>query len=123
MKLYLSMPRGLLPHYNKTLALYHELAKLGHLSEAWAQLERAHVIGQAFPYQHTEVHWLMLKFGMRIKSMSEIVGQVPRLLVGGVKSFVGAIPVGNTGGANVSPLKPMDIPDDIKQLLDQYKDK
>jgi hypothetical protein len=38
-------------------------------------------------------------------------------LVGGVKSFVGHIPVGNTGGANVPPLKAMDIPDDIQKIL------
>jgi hypothetical protein len=29
----------------------------------------------------------MLKFGVRIKSSKEILGQIPRLLVGGVKSF------------------------------------
>lgn len=121
MKLYLNMPKGLVPHYDNTLQLYYALVEQGHLSQAWAQLERAHIIGQAYPYQHTQVHWLMLKFGMNIKSMSEIIGQIPRLLVGGVKSFVGVIPIGNTGGANVSPLKPMEIPEDIKQLLDQYK--
>ena len=121
MKLYLNMPRGLLPHYKGTLVLYQALAKQGQLAQAWAQLERAHVIGQAFPYEHTEVHWLMLKFGVKIKSAREIIGQIPRLLVGGVKSFVGTIPVGNTGGADVSPLRPMEIPEDIQQLLDQYK--
>ena len=42
-------------------------------------------------------------FGIRIKDIREIIGQIPRLLVGGVKSFVGEIPVGNTGGANVPP--------------------
>jgi hypothetical protein len=43
----------------------------------------------------------MLRFGIKIKDRREIIGQIPRLLVGGVKSFVGKIPVGNTGGANV----------------------
>ena len=59
----------------------------------------------------------MLQFGIKIKSSKEIVGQIPRLLVGGVKSFVGHIPVGNTGGANVPPLKTMEIPEDIKEIL------
>jgi hypothetical protein len=59
----------------------------------------------------------MLGFGIRIKSTKEIVGQIPRLLVGGVKSFVGEIPVGNTGGANVPPLQPMKIPDDIMDIF------
>lgn len=59
----------------------------------------------------------MLKFGIRIKNAKEILGQIPRLLVGGVKSFVGTIPVGNTGGTNVPPLKPMEIPKDLQQII------
>jgi hypothetical protein len=55
----------------------------------------------------------MLLFGFKTKNSKEIIGQLPRLLVGGVKSFVGKIPVGNTGGANVPPLKPMEIPNDL----------
>ena len=70
---------------------------------------------------NTQVHWLMLKFGIKIKSNREILGQLPRLLVGGIKSFVGIIPVGNTGGANVPPLKRMEIPEDLKKLLNVYK--
>lgn len=59
----------------------------------------------------------MLQFGFKIKNAKEIVGQIPRLLVGGVKSFVGHIPVGNTGGANVPPLRAMEIPEDIQKIL------
>jgi hypothetical protein len=35
-------------------------------------------------------------------------------MVGGVKSFVGKITVGNTGGANVTPLKEMEIPETLQ---------
>lgn len=87
------------------------------LIEAWHQLERAHVIGQAYPYQHSLVHWEMLVFGCKIKSVKEILGQIPRLLVGGVKSFVGTIPVGNTGGANVPPMQSMPIQQEIKEIF------
>jgi hypothetical protein len=59
----------------------------------------------------------MLLFGIHIKNRREIIGQIPRLLIGGVKSFVGHIPVGNTGGANVAPLKPMTIPDEIMYMF------
>jgi hypothetical protein len=59
----------------------------------------------------------MLQFGIKIKSPKEVFGQIPRLLVGGVKSFVGSIPVGNTGGANVPPLKPMEIPKDLQEII------
>ena len=64
----------------------------------------------------------MLQFGIKIKSSKEIIGQIPRLLVGGVKSFVGHIPVGNTGGANVPPLKTMEIPEDIQEIKKQLTD-
>lgn len=62
----------------------------------------------------------MLRFGFQIKDWREMFGQIPRLLVGGVKSFIGKIPVGNTGGADVPPLKPMEIPDDMKELMKPY---
>jgi hypothetical protein len=121
MKLYWKMPDGLKSHYHQELKDYKkELAK-GYLQVAWRHLERAHILGQAWPKEHTHVHWVMMKFAFRIKNTREILGQIPRLLIGGVKSFVGKIPVGNTGGANVPPLKPMEIPDDLKNILQQFK--
>lgn len=63
----------------------------------------------------------MLKFGIKIKSTKEVFGQITRLVFGGVKSFVGSVPVGNTGGANVPPLKLMEIPDDLKTIIEQNK--
>ncbi len=84
---------------------------------AWHHLERAHIIGQRYPWHHTLVHWKMLVFGFRIKDSREILGQIPRLLVGGVKSFVGKIPVGNTGGANVPPMQAMEIQEDLMKIL------
>ena len=63
----------------------------------------------------------MLLFGIKTKNTNEIIGQIPRLLVGGVKSFVGNIPVGNTGGSNVPPLRPIQIPDDLQQIIQQTK--
>lgn len=120
MKLYFKMPNDLKEHFKQELTKSNNLFAMGNLSLAWKHLERAHILGQAFPFEHTLVHWEMLKFGIRIKNWTEIVGQLPRLLVGGVKSFVGKIPVGNTGGANVPPLMPMEIPDDLKSILNRY---
>ena len=60
----------------------------------------------------------MLKFGFRHKDTKEVIGQIIRLLVGGWKSFINYVPLGNTGGANVLPLKRMPIPNDIEKLLD-----
>ncbi len=117
MKLYWKMSEGLRTHFAYELEMYRANFRNRDLLSAWRHLERAHIIGQPWPKEHTYVHWLMLKFGLKIKSWKEILGQIPRLLVGGVKSFVGKIPVGNTGGANVPPLRPMEIPQDIQELM------
>ncbi|MBP6810750.1 MAG: DUF3703 domain-containing protein [Saprospiraceae bacterium] len=121
MKLHCSMPKGLKIHCRSELDTYRtELAK-GNLPKAWHHLERAHVLAQAWPREHSYVHWRMLLFGIHIKSGTEIIGQIPRLLVSGVKSFVGHIPVGNTGGANVPPLLEMAIHEDLASILTTYK--
>ena len=59
----------------------------------------------------------MLKFGFRTKNMREIIGQLPRLVFGGVKSFAGTVPIGNTGGANVPALDSLALPDDLAMIL------
>ena len=121
MKFYLTMPDGLKVHYQQELEDYKREVSKANLPAAWRHLERAHIIGQAWFKQHTNSHWLMFKFGIKIKDRKEILGQLPRLLVGGVKSFVGVIPVGNTGGANTPPLQAMEIPEDLKKIMKPYR--
>lgn len=121
MKLNFKIPIGLKEHMDKEIVLSFTKFKSGSYQMAWRHLERAHILGQAWPVEHTRSHCHMLIFAVKVKNTKETIGQLPRLIVGGVKSFVGKIPVGNTGGANVPPLKPMEIPDDLKQILDQYK--
>lgn len=117
MKFNTNIPKRLKYYYLRELVQYRLAFKEGDLLHAWHHLERAHIIGQSYPWEHSYAHWLMLKFGIAIKDMKEIFGQLPRLLVGGVKSFVGKIPLGNPGGANVPPLKVMPLPEDIRELL------
>lgn len=117
MKFHTAMPRALKPHYLLELAAAKKTFADKHYRQSWRHLERAHILGQPYPWQHTAVHWRMLKFGIGIKNGKEIIGQIPRLLVGGVKSFAGKIPVGNTGGADVPPLWPMEVPDDLKKII------
>jgi hypothetical protein len=117
MKINTAMPQALKPFYQKELKAYQEALKKKYYQVSWRHLERAHILGQPYPYQHSYVHWKMLLFGIRIKDLKEVFGQVPRLIVGGVKSFVGTIPVGNTGGANVPPLRPMEIPEDLADII------
>lgn len=115
------MPEGIKPHYQKEIIFYSEKLSMGHLQEAWRHLERAHILGQPYPFEHSEVHFLMLKFGFLIKDWREVRGQILRLFVGGVKSFVGKVPIGNTGGANVPPLLPMEIPGDLQQIIENNR--
>jgi hypothetical protein len=117
MKFYIAMPKALQPFYQNELDAYRKALDKKYYPESWRHLERAHILGQPYPYQHTAVHWKMFLFGVRLKNWKEVLGQIPRLFAGGVKSFVGHIPVGNTGGANVPPLQPMEIPEDLMAMI------
>ena len=119
MKFYTSIPSRLKPFYQSELNAYALEMKRENLQAAWNHLERAHIIGQRYPYAHSYVHWKMLLFGFKIKSIKEIGGQIPRLFVGGVKSFVGKVPVGNPGGSNVPPLKPFPIEKELLEIFEQ----
>lgn len=121
MKIHTSMPDRLTPFFHKELEIANRYFSIKDFRSSWHHLERAHILGQPYPFHHTLVHWKMLLFGIRIKDKKEIIGQIPRLLVGGVKSFVGEIPVGNTGGANVPPLRSMEIPEELKRIIGDDK--
>jgi len=112
MKFYTNIPKELKAYYNTEMEKYRSAYLNENLNIAWNHLERAHIIGQKYPYEHTFVHWKMLQFGFKIKSSKEIIGQIPRL-----KSFVGKIPIGNPGGANVPPLKPYPIEHDLQEIF------
>ncbi len=112
-----TIPKSLKSFYDLELGKYEIEYTSGNLPGAWKHLERAHIIGQSYPYAHTYVHWKMLQFGFKIKSTKEVLGQIPRLIVGGIKSFVGQIPVGNPGGANVAPLKAFAIEKDLQDIF------
>jgi hypothetical protein len=121
MNLNTNLPKTLSPYFKAELEAYVLAYNAGDLAKAWVHLERAHIIGQRYPFAHTYVHWKMLQFGFRIKSTKEVLGQIPRLLVGGVKSFVGKVPLGNPGGANVPPMKPFPIDADIKAIFEKAR--
>jgi hypothetical protein len=63
-------------------------------------------------------HGVMLASALRRRDRREVLGQLVRLAVAGPGSWTGRYPVGNTGGANVSALQPMPIPDDLRAILD-----
>lgn len=89
----------------------------GNLEVAFAALERAHILGQRYFLPHVCIHLHMLMIGLRRRDMREIAGQLVRLVATVPGFLFGWIPKGNTGGANVSALKPMPIPADLQPLL------
>jgi hypothetical protein len=83
----------------------------------WRHLERAHILSQPKAVLHVRTHFAMLAAGIRRRDRREVLGQLLRLVVAGPGSLTGRYPAGNTGGANVSALAPMPIPDDLLPLL------
>lgn len=66
---------------------------------------------------HVRTHVATLGYGLRHRDRREIFGQLVRLVVAAPGTWTRRYPVGNTGGANVSALKPMPIPDDLQTVL------
>jgi hypothetical protein len=93
----------------------------GDLLGALTHLERAHVLGQLSTAEHVRVHWRMLLWGWRRRSVQECVGQLFRLTGAATKTVFGWVPHGNTGGANVSPFKPMPVAAELQRLIDQAR--
>jgi Protein of unknown function (DUF3703) len=88
----------------------------------WAHLERAHILSQPLALAHVRTHGAMLAYGFRRHDRREVLGQVLRLIVAAPGSWTGRYPVGNTGGADVSALEPMPIPDDLRAVLTRVEE-
>lgn len=88
----------------------------GETERAFEHLGRAHIISQRYTFQHVRVHWLMLKLGASIGDWREVFGQLSRIVAASIFSLIW-VPVGNTGRANISAMKPMPIPDDLRILF------
>ncbi len=87
------------------------------LKESFAHLERAHVLGQRYFLPHLQVHLWMLQIGWARRDGKEVLGQITRLLLTPLGHLTGRLPLGNTGGANVSAFQPMPIAPELDALL------
>lgn len=117
MKFNIKIPVSLRKAYMEEIRQYHSAMEAGRPESAWRHLERSHIIGQSYPVEHSYSHWLMLKFGLRQQKAKEVFAQILRLLVGGWKSFIDHVPLGNTGGSDIPPMRRLPLPDDISLLL------
>ena len=89
----------------------------GQAEVEFRHLERAHVLGQHSTQDHVRAHLAMLRWGIRNRSLREVVGQLLRLVGAVTKTAIGWVPEGNTGGANVSPFKPMPIDPELRAIM------
>lgn len=104
--------------FDTEIALAKERISEGNLDAGFVHLERAHVVGQAFVGLHARSHWLMLKVELRRRRPAAVFGQALRILLGILGSAVGVVPVGNTGGSNVSMFKRMPIEPELQRIID-----
>lgn len=109
--------RNIRPHVHAELRSAREAEAQGQPSVAFRHLERAHILGLASTAEHVLVHWRMLLRGVRQRSARECLGQILRIVAAATMTAIGATPSGNTGGANVSPIKRMPVPPDLDVLI------
>lgn len=109
--------RRIHPHVATELAAARWHATRGCTDLAWHHLERAHILGQTVTGTHVRVHAAMLASALRRRDARELLGQAWRLAGAALKTWLW-VPVGNTGGANVSGLRPMPVPPDLQRLID-----
>lgn len=103
--------------FNEAFAAARTCYRAGDLQPAFSQLERAHVLGQSQLGRHWTVHVWMLRVGWSRGDLSEVAGQLLRLALTPLGHLTGRLPVGNTGGSNVSAFASLPIPPDLQTLL------
>ena len=89
-------------------------------ASTFRHLERAHVLSQVHTGPHVRVHGLMLQHAWRQRDWREVAGQLLRIPAALLMSAIW-VPIGNTGGANVSAIRPMPLPEDLAAVLAQSR--
>lgn len=90
----------------------------GRLAQAMRHAETAHVLGQRHVVPHARSHWLMLRIGLRRRSLAEVWGQALRIVLGIIGSAAGIVPTGSTGGTNIGMFRRLPIDPALAKLLD-----
>lgn len=109
--------RNIAPLVDAELARAHDANAAGRACLAFFHLQRAHVLGQASTCLHLKVHLHMLRWGWRQRRVDEVMGQLLRMVGALSMTAVGLVPQGNTGGSDVSPFKPMPVPQDLSAMI------
>ena len=93
----------------------------GDAVQAMRHLERAHVLGQRYVLPHVRSHWAMLRLACRQHTLRDAWGQAARLVLGALGSALGWVPVGNTGGADISMFARLPIDPQLAELMEEYE--
>ena len=109
-----SLQRELFQH---EMALARSCIRERRYDDAFAHLERAHVLGQEHVSSHVLSHWHMLRVALRRRQPNAAWGQAVRIVLGALGSAVGVVPTGNTGGTDISMFKRMPIDPQLLSIM------
>ena len=87
-------------------------------AQRWLWLEAAHVVGQTRLRLHWRSHLRMLAHARELGDRREVAGQWLRLALVPLGHLLQRLPMGNTGRATVSALRPMQPPPAVQRLVD-----
>jgi len=99
-----------------------EAARQGDVPLAWHHLGRAHILAQTRLGPHCASHRRMLAFAVQLRDWPEAAGQLLRLAIAPLGNLTGRLPTGNTGRSTVSAFTAMDIPSDLRAIIDRTPD-
>lgn len=106
--------------YRHEMRLFKDSYSIRQWDVAVYHLERAHIVAQRYLWAHMVTHIWMTRVAIHRQDLREFAGQLTRMMAVLPAHLLGWVPVGNTGGANVSPIKPMPIPQDLRSSFIGY---
>ena len=116
-------------HFNKNIRVYvigeldsaSSLLSEGKPDAAFRHLENAHILGQESTCFHVLVHLHMAGWAIRQRDGREFFGQMLRIVGAAALTAIGHVPIGNTGGSNISPFKSLPLSDEHKHIISRAK--
>lgn len=103
--------------FEAEMAAAERLIQAGRLNRAMRHLERAHVIGQSYVRPHVRSHWSMFRIAVKRNSLADGLGQAVRIILGAFGSAIGVVPIGNTGGTDISMFARVPVDPEIAALI------
>lgn len=110
------MKKKLKDAFKHEMKLAKNLFSEENYKQCYVHLERAHILGQRNYIPHVISHYWMYKVGIKQGDIREVSGQIVRMIMS-VFSLINLVPLGNTGRARISPIKPMQIPEDLAEFF------